>query len=67
MDGGKVYPKESGIIPPVPCSGVQHIRRQNAADDADNDTRSWSAGFAYWIASGRVLLKCPAQDNRLDL
>lgn len=30
------YPEESRIITPVPGCGVEHIRSQNAVDDAHN-------------------------------
>jgi hypothetical protein len=28
------HPEETSIIAPIPGAGVQHIRRENAADDA---------------------------------
>ncbi len=31
-------PEEAGVIPPIPSPGIQHVRRQDAADDANDDT-----------------------------
>lgn len=34
----KTHPEESGIVAPVPSGRVQHIRRQDAVDDANDIT-----------------------------
>lgn len=29
-------PEEAGIVFPIPLTGIQHVRRQDGADDADD-------------------------------
>lgn len=29
-------PEEAGIVAPIPCAGVQHVRGQDTADDGDD-------------------------------
>lgn len=31
-------PEEACVVPPVPISRIQHVWREDTADDADNDT-----------------------------
>lgn len=35
------YPEEASIVPPIPGSGIQHVRSEDAADDANDDAKGF--------------------------